>query len=82
VDACWDVPDWAGLLNGFAGFARVILFDRRGLGVSDRPPTVDAMSVEKGMEDMRAVLDTAGFTISAGIGQAGGYVIERAFVEK
>jgi len=34
------------------------------------------------LKDMRAVLDTAGFTISAGIGQAGGYVIERAFVEK
>jgi ferredoxin--NADP+ reductase len=34
------------------------------------------------LKDMRAVLDQAGFTISAGIGQAGDYVIERAFVEK
>ena len=34
------------------------------------------------LKDMRAVLDGAGFTISAGIGQAGDYVIERAFVEK
>jgi len=34
------------------------------------------------LKDMRAVLDSAGFTISAGIGQAGDYVIERAFVEK
>ena len=34
------------------------------------------------LKDMRAVLDEAGFTISAGIGQAGHYVIERAFVEK
>ena len=34
------------------------------------------------LKDMRAVLDGAGFTISAGIGQAGHYVIERAFVEK
>ena len=34
------------------------------------------------LKDMRAVLDDAGFTISAGIGQAGDYVIERAFVEK
>ena len=30
----------------------------------------------------RSVLDAAGFTNSAGIGQAGDYVIERAFVEK
>jgi ferredoxin--NADP+ reductase len=34
------------------------------------------------LKDMRAVLDDAGFTISTGIGQAGDYVIERAFVEK
>jgi len=34
------------------------------------------------LKDMRAVLDAAGFSISAGIGQAGDYVIERAFVEK
>jgi len=34
------------------------------------------------LKDMRSVLDEAGFTISTGIGQAGDYVIERAFVEK
>ena len=34
------------------------------------------------LKDMRTVLDQAGFTISAGVGQAGHYVIERAFVEK
>ena len=34
------------------------------------------------LKDMRQVLDQAGFTISTGIGHAGGYVIERAFVEK
>ena len=34
------------------------------------------------LKDMRAVLDNAGFVISAGIGQPGQYVIERAFVEK
>ena len=34
------------------------------------------------LKDMRVILDDAGFTISTGIGQAGDYVIERAFVEK
>ena len=34
------------------------------------------------LKDMRAVLDAVGFAISGGVGQAGGYVIERAFVEK
>ncbi|MCE9660346.1 MAG: ferredoxin--NADP reductase [Burkholderiales bacterium] len=48
-------------------------------------PTQDRAMICGGpamLKDMRAVLDAAGFTISAGIGQAGGYVIERAFVEK
>jgi len=34
------------------------------------------------LKDMRAVLDAKGFEISTGIGHAGHYVIERAFVEK
>ena len=34
------------------------------------------------LKDMRSVLDEAAFTISKGVGQAGDYVIERAFVEK
>jgi ferredoxin--NADP+ reductase len=34
------------------------------------------------LKDMRSVLDSLGFEISPGIGQAGHYVIERAFVEK
>lgn len=34
------------------------------------------------LKDMREVLDGAGFAVSKGIGQAGDYVIERAFVEK
>jgi len=34
------------------------------------------------LKDLRVVLDGLGFTISSGIGQAGDYVIERAFVEK
>ena len=34
------------------------------------------------LKGMRETLDGAGFTISAGIGQAGGYVVERAFVDE
>ena len=34
------------------------------------------------LKDLRVVLDALGFVISKGIGQAGHYVIERAFVEK
>jgi ferredoxin--NADP+ reductase len=34
------------------------------------------------LRDTRAALDHLGFKVSAGLGQAGGYVIERAFVER
>lgn len=60
VDAFWDFPVYANLLSSFGRHARVIVFDRRGLGVSDRPASVDILSVEKGMEDLSAVLDAVG----------------------
>ena len=55
------------------------------IGLPQIDPATDRAMICGGpamLKDMRAVLDTAGFTISGGIGQAGGYVIERAFVEK
>ena len=60
VDANWDLPSWAAFLRALGRHARVIHFDRRGLGVSDRPASPDVMSLELGMEDLRAVLDAAG----------------------
>jgi ferredoxin--NADP+ reductase len=55
------------------------------IGLSQIDPKEDRAMICCGpamLKEMRGVLDTAGFTISAGIGQAGDYVIERAFVEK
>lgn len=55
------------------------------IGFTQIDPTEDRAMICGGpamLKDMRQVLDAAGFTISAGIGQAGDYVIERAFVEK
>jgi class 3 adenylate cyclase len=57
VDANWDVPSYADYLAKLGERARVIAFDRRGFGISDRPASVESMSLEKGMDDMRAVLD-------------------------
>ncbi len=57
----------------------------RDIGLPQIDPSTDRAMICGGpamLKDMRMVLDAAGFTISAGIGQAGGYVIERAFVEK
>ena len=55
------------------------------IGLPQIDPKTDRAMICGGpamLKDMRAVLDTAGFTISPGVGQAGEYVIERAFVEK
>ena len=55
------------------------------LGLPQLNPQTDRAMICGGpamLKDLREVLDKLGFTISAGIGQAGDYVIERAFVEK
>jgi len=57
----------------------------RDIGFPQIDPTQDRAMICGGpamLKDMRTVLDQAGFVISTGIGHAGGYVIERAFVEK
>jgi ferredoxin/flavodoxin---NADP+ reductase len=57
----------------------------RDIGFPQLDPKRDRAMICGGpamLKDMRAVLDGAGFAISTGIGQAGDYVIERAFVEK
>lgn len=60
VDANWDLEDMARLYDTFAQSARVIVFDRRGFGASDRTSSPREMSLEKGLDDMRAVLDAVG----------------------
>lgn len=55
------------------------------IGLPQLDPAVDRAMICGGpamLKDLRVVLDNLGFKISAGIGQAGDYVIERAFVEK
>ncbi len=58
VDLMWDEPDWRPFLTGTAEFARVILHDRRGLGVSSR--NVPPPNLETRVSDLLTVLDAAG----------------------
>lgn len=60
IDANWDIPEISGGLDAWGQRARVITFDRRGFGISDRPTTPGQMSIEKSLDDMRAVMDAAG----------------------
>jgi len=56
LDMWWDAPT-DGLVRRLASFSRLILFDKRGMGLSDRPSHID---VEHWVADALAVLDAAG----------------------
>ena len=59
-EAWWDWPAFARVLERFASFGRLILFDRRGSGISDAL-TVDGLPTwECFTDDLGVVLDAAG----------------------
>jgi class 3 adenylate cyclase len=66
VELSWEYEPSARLLEGLASFARVIIFDRRGSGLSD--PVTDAPTLEQRMDDVRAVMDAAGSERAALVG--------------
>ena len=65
----WENPGWARFLRQLASFSRLILFDRRGVGLSDR---VGGASLEQRMDDVRTVLDAVGSERTAMFGSADG----------
>jgi class 3 adenylate cyclase len=60
VEALHELPGYTAFLRRLAGFARVITFDKRGQGLSDR--MTGAPSLEERMDDIRAVMDAVGST--------------------
>jgi pimeloyl-ACP methyl ester carboxylesterase/DNA-binding winged helix-turn-helix (wHTH) protein/class 3 adenylate cyclase len=54
----WKEPSFARFLGRLASFSRLILFDKRGTGLSD--PVMRLPTLEQRMDDVRAVLDAAG----------------------
>src|SRR5271154_3707502 len=57
-DAPQDEPRLARWLNKLGGFCRVVLFDKRGTGLSDRVANLPVM--DERMDDVRAVMDAVG----------------------
>lgn len=53
----WEDPYFAAFLNRLASFSRLILFDKRGTGLSDRVPLSELPTLEQRMDDVRAVMD-------------------------
>jgi class 3 adenylate cyclase len=57
VDLWWTIPETTAFIRRLATFSRLILFDKRGTGLSD--PVAGMSSLEERMEDLHAVLDAA-----------------------
>jgi DNA-binding SARP family transcriptional activator/pimeloyl-ACP methyl ester carboxylesterase len=60
VEVFWEEPGAARFFRRLASFARLILFDKRGTGLSDRVPPAALPTLEQRMADVRAVMDAVG----------------------
>jgi class 3 adenylate cyclase len=70
----WEHPMFEAFCRKLASFSRLILLDKRGTGVSDRPR--DMPTLETRMDDIRAVMDDAGSerAVVLGAGTPGGQI--------
>ena len=58
VEMMWENPQFARFLRRLASFSLLIIFDKRGTGLSDR--VAELPTLEQRMDDVRAVMDAAG----------------------
>src|ERR1700693_1540372 len=72
LDVQWEDPGFTHLLNRLSGFTRLILFDKRGTGLSDRVDNHHLPTLETRMDDVRAVMDAAGSGRAALLGASEG----------
>ncbi len=68
LDYFWEEPSMARFLNRLAAFSRLILFDKRGTGLSDRVSINELPTLEQRMDDVRAVMDAVGSQRAALLG--------------
>ena len=69
----WKHHLFASFLDRLASFSRLILFDKRGTGLSDRVPVNELPTLEQRMEDVHAVMDAVGSerAILVGVSEGG-----------
>jgi len=72
VEECWEQPGLAAFLERLASFSRLIIFDKRGTGLSDRVASDRLPTLEERMDDLRAVLDAVGSERTALFGHSEG----------
>jgi pimeloyl-ACP methyl ester carboxylesterase len=77
IEMAWELPEFARFLDRLASFARLIWFDKRGTGLSDR--VADPVALEARSDDIRAVMDAAGSGRAALVGWYEGGAIAANF---
>jgi pimeloyl-ACP methyl ester carboxylesterase len=77
VELAWRMPGFAPFLEKLSSFSRLIRFDKRGTGMSDR--VSGAPSLETRMDDVRAVMDAAGSRRAAFYGLSEGAAMSILF---
>lgn len=77
LDISWEDPDLSHFLKRLAKFARLVVFDKRGTGLSDR--TGGMPTLEERMDDVRAVMDAAGTTSAFVLGVSEGGAMSMLF---
>jgi class 3 adenylate cyclase len=72
LELMWDDPVLASILRRLGTFTTVVIFDKRGTGMSDRVPITQLPSLEDRMDDVRAVMDAAGIELATLLGHSEG----------
>ena len=70
LEVAWELPQYRRWCERLGEFTRLIRFDKRGLGMSDRVP--GATTLEERMDDIRAVMDAVGSERAAIVGESEG----------
>jgi pimeloyl-ACP methyl ester carboxylesterase len=72
IEMMWEEPAMAHFLERLASFSRLVLFDKRGTGLSDRVSNTELPTLEQRMDDVRAVLEAVGSERAALFGHSEG----------
>ena len=79
VEIAWEEPRLARFLNRLASFSRLVVFDKRGTGMSD--PVASPPSMDERMDDIGAVMDAVGSDRAAILGISEGGTLSLLFTE-
>ena len=77
IDLMWDCPELVNFLQELSKICRIILFDKRGTGLSDR--VVELSTLEERMDDIRAVMDDVGSEKAVLFGHSEGGCVSALF---